>query len=106
MPFNVEIAGMRREYSMQSLSEENVDRDPIKQFGRWWDEALESRVDEINAMTLATCNLEARPSARIVLLKGFNSEGFIFFTNYHSKKGRELQENPKASLVFFWKELE
>ena len=91
---------------MQSLSEENVDPDPIKQFGRWWDDAVESRVDEVNAMTLATCNLEGRPSARIVLLKGFKSEGFIFFTNYESKKGKELQENPKASLVFFWKEVE
>lgn len=106
MSLKVDITGIRKEYSHQAFSEENADADPIKQFGRWWNEASESQIDEINAMTLATCNLEAKPSARIVLLKGFSAEGFIFFTNYHSKKGKELQDNPHACLVFFWKELE
>lgn len=106
MSLKVDITGIRKEYSDQAFSEENADADPIKQFGRWWNEASESRVEEVNAMTLATCSLQAKPSARIVLLKGFSDEGFIFFTNYHSKKGKELQENPHACLVFFWKELE
>lgn len=106
MSLKVDITGIRKEYSDQAFSEENADADPIKQFGRWWNEASESRVEEVNAMTLATCSLQAKPSARIVLLKGFSAEGFIFFTNYHSKKGKELQENPHACLVFFWKELE
>ncbi|MEP6615024.1 MAG: pyridoxamine 5'-phosphate oxidase [Ginsengibacter sp.] len=106
MAVNVQIAGIRKEYSKRALSEENVDTDAIRQFARWWDEAMESQVEEINAMTLATCSLDARPSARIVLLKGFSEAGFIFFTNYNSKKGRDLEENPRASLVFFWKELE
>jgi pyridoxamine-phosphate oxidase len=106
MSLKIDITGIRKEYSRQAFSEENADPDPIKQFARWWNEASESQVEEVNAMTLATCSLEAKPSARIVLLKGFSAEGFIFFTNYHSKKGKELQENPHACLVFFWKELE
>jgi pyridoxamine 5'-phosphate oxidase len=106
MAFNSEIAGIRKEYSSHSLLEESVEKDAIKQFSCWWEEALRSQVDEINAMTLATCNLASKPSARMVLLKGFSQEGFIFFTNYQSKKGMELIENPNASLVFFWRELE
>jgi len=106
MAFNSEIAGIRKEYSSHSLLEESVEKDAIKQFSSWWEEALRSQVDEINAMTLATCSLASKPSARIVLLKGFSQEGFIFFTNYHSKKGMELMQNPNACLVFFWKELE
>jgi pyridoxamine 5'-phosphate oxidase len=100
------IADIRREYSLQSLSETDVDKDPLKQFSTWWDEAIRSQIDEVNAMTLATASSDGLPSARIVLLKGFDEKGFVFFTNYESYKGRQLAENPKACLVFFWKELE
>ena len=91
---------------VHSLMEEDVDPDPVAQFAKWWDEAIQSGIDEINAMTLATATASGEPSARIVLLKDFNKEGFIFFSNYESHKGRELLANPKACLVFFWKELE
>lgn len=80
--------------------------DPISQFSTWWQEALQSAIAEVNAMTLATSSPDGIPSARIVLLKGFNEKGFIFFTNYASYKGKQLAENPKACMVFFWKELE
>lgn len=80
--------------------------DPLLQFEKWWNEAIKSEAEEINAMTLATCNSKGQPSARIVLLKAFSEEGFTFFTNYESKKGIQLQHNPYAALVFFWKELE
>ena len=101
-----EIADIRRDYTFKKLSEQEVNADPIKQFSQWWEEAVQSKVDEVNAMTLATASPDGLPSARIVLLKGFNEQGFIFFTNYESYKGKQLAENPKACLVFFWKELE
>lgn len=100
------IADLRREYSSQSLLENDVAQNPIDQFGRWWQQAVQAEIEEPNAMTLATASADGMPSARIVLLKGFNKEGFIFFTNYNSYKGQQLEENPKACLVFFWKELE
>ncbi len=100
------IADIRRDYSFKILSEQEVNPDPIKQFGQWWEEAVQSKIDEVNAMTLATASPDGLPSARIVLLKGFSDQGFVFFTNYESYKGRQLAENPKACLVFFWKELE
>jgi len=100
------IADIRRDYSHKSLSENNVDTNAIKQFEKWWDEAVSSKIDEVNAMTLATASIDALPSARIVLLKEFNNHGFVFFTNYESYKAQQLAENPKACLVFFWKELE
>lgn len=100
------IADIRRDYTFKKLSEQEADPDPIKQFGQWWDEAVHSRIDEVNAMTLATASPDGLPSARIVLLKGFTEHGFIFFTNYESYKGKQLAENPKACLVFLWKELE
>src|SRR5687768_89054 len=106
MAFNIQIAELRKDYRQQSLSESEVEAGPMKQFEKWWDEAVKSQAEEVNAMTLATCNSKGRPSARIVLLKGFSEKGFIFFTNYESKKGMELKENPYACLVFFWKELE
>ncbi len=99
------IADIRKDYKLKFLLEEDADADPIKQFEKWWKEAVESKVEEVNAMTLAT-TLNQKPSARVVLLKGFNKDGFIFFTNYESRKGKELLENPLACLVFFWKELE
>jgi pyridoxamine 5'-phosphate oxidase len=100
------IADIRKEYKLQSLLEVAVDPSPIKQFQIWWNEVLTSNIEEPNAMTLATSNKKGKPSARIVLLKGFTPEGFIFFTNYESRKGIDLNENPNACLVFFWKELE
>jgi pyridoxamine 5'-phosphate oxidase len=103
---NQAIADIRKDYKLKSLLEEDVKANPIDQFAEWWSEAVNSQIEEVNAMTLATATREGLPSARIVLLKGFSSEGFKFYTNYLSHKGRELAENPHAALVFFWKELE
>lgn len=103
---NKNIADIRRDYSCQSLSETDIAPDPVQQFEKWWHEAVRSKIDEVNAMTLATASPDGLPSARIVLLKDFNEKGFVFFTNYESYKGQQLAENPKACLVFFWKELE
>ncbi|MFC0773920.1 pyridoxamine 5'-phosphate oxidase [Terrimonas alba] len=101
-----DIAGIRKTYSQKTLTEDSIDSNPIRQFDTWWQEAIDAGIDEINAMTLATASADGVPSARIVLLKGFSEEGFMFFTNYDSYKGKQLLENPKACLVFFWKELE
>jgi len=101
-----DIAGIRKTYSQKTLSEDSIENDPIRQFDKWWQEAVASGIDEVNAMTLATASADGVPSARIVLLKGFSEKGFIFFTNYNSYKGKQLLENPKACLVFFWRELE
>ena len=103
---SINIGAIRRDYSHKSLSENDVDANAISQFGKWWEEAVNSKIDEVNAMTLATASIDALPSARIVLLKEFNERGFVFFTNYESYKAQQLAENPKACLVFFWKELE
>jgi pyridoxamine 5'-phosphate oxidase len=100
------IADIRKDYRLQTLDEAGVAADPIQQFGIWWQEALQSEIVEVNAMTLATANEQGVPSARIVLLKGYDERGFVFFSNYESKKAGDLQVNPMASLVFFWKELE
>ena len=101
-----EIADIRKDYKLASLEEADVASNPIDQFARWWNEAVASQIDEVNAMTLATVNAAGVPAARIVLLKGYNPSGFIFFTNYESDKGKNLSQNPNAALVFFWKELE
>lgn len=103
---NQEIADIRINYSKKSLSETDVAANPISQFNHWWQEAMESQLSEVNAMTLATADANGVPDARIVLLKGVSDKGFVFFTNYQSRKGKELEENPNACLVFFWKELE
>jgi pyridoxamine 5'-phosphate oxidase len=100
------IADLRREYAAQSLSEENMAADPIDQFGIWWKQAIAGELVEPNAMTLATASSDGMPAARIVLLKGFSPQGFVFYTNYRSFKAMNLEENPRACLVFFWKELE
>ncbi|MFY7900778.1 MAG: pyridoxamine 5'-phosphate oxidase [Chitinophagaceae bacterium] len=100
------IADIRKDYQLQSLSESDVHSNPIAQFAKWWDEAMNSNIDEVNAMSLATANKSGVPSVRIVLLKGFSEKGFSFFTNYESRKGREIVENPVVSLAFFWKELQ
>ena len=102
----INIADLRKNYSQKKLLEKDVAADPIDQFQQWWEEALTAGIDEVNAMTLATASMDAVPSARTVLLKNFNGKGFVFFTNYESYKGQQLAENPKACLVFFWKELE
>ena len=100
------ITDIRKDYIKQALLEKDVDNDPLIQFNKWWDEAIKSELEEITAMTLATASLTGLPDARIVLLKSVSDAGFLFFTNYSSQKGKELAENPRACLVFFWKELE
>lgn len=100
------IADIRKDYKLKSLSEKDILPDPFQQFDKWWNEAIASGIDEVNAMTLATASADGMPDARIVLLKAFDEKGFTFFTNYESAKGEELLENPRACLVFFWKELE
>ena len=100
------IGSIRREYMRESLSEDDVAGDPFRQFDRWWEEALRSDIDEVNAMVLSTVSSGGRPSSRVVLLKGYDDRGFVFFTNYESRKGNEIGANPDVSLLFFWKELE
>lgn len=103
---NPDIAGLRKEYASQMLLEEDAAYHPVDQFEKWWLQAVQSELTEVNAMTLATSSCDGMPSARIVLLKDFSHDGFVFYTNYTSYKSMQLQENPKACLVFFWKELE
>lgn len=100
------IADLRRNYSLESLSETDVHSNPLEQFKTWFQEALNSQLVEPNAMTLATANADGRPSARTVLLKGLENDGFVFYTNYESRKGAELAANPHAALLFNWLELE
>jgi pyridoxamine 5'-phosphate oxidase len=100
------IADIQKDYSHKTLIESEIEPNPIRQFEKWWQQALDAKITEANAMTLATASTEGIPSARIMLLKGFSEKGFLFFTNYNSYKGQQLAENPKACLVFFWKELE
>ncbi|MDE3125663.1 MAG: pyridoxamine 5'-phosphate oxidase [Bacteroidota bacterium] len=102
----LDIANIRKDYQLQSLNETDSAADPFVQFENWWQQAINSEIDEVNAMTLATASKSGLPSARIVLLKDYGKDGFVFFTNYNSHKGNELAENPQAALVFFWKELE
>lgn len=100
------IDQIRKDYSLHSLTEAGVAASPVEQFTRWWDQAIESKIDEVNAMTLSTINAQGLPESRIVLLKGYSEKGFIFFTNYESDKGSQLHQQPHCSLLFFWKELE
>ncbi len=102
----MDIADIRIDYKRGELDEAHAAADPIAQFSRWWDEAGRSEIAEVNAMTLATADAQGRPSARTVLLKDFDARGFVFYTNYDSRKGRELAANAQACLLFFWKELE
>lgn len=101
-----EIAGIRQDYKLQSLSEADAAPGAIQQFTKWWNEALHSEITEVNAMTLATATPQGLPAARIVLLKDYDDRGFVFFTNYQSHKGQMMADNPNAALLFFWKELE
>ncbi|TKC09267.1 pyridoxamine 5'-phosphate oxidase [Pedobacter frigoris] len=100
------IQNLRQDYRAAQLSENDVESNPILQFKKWFADAVNARLYEPNVMTLATADSDGKPSARIVLLKGFDESGFVFFTNYESKKGQDLIENPQAALVFFWAELE
>lgn len=97
---------IRKEYNLKQLNETEVYSNPIKQFEQWFNEALNANCAEPNAMTLATSTFEGKPSARIVLLKDFNENGFSFFTNYESKKGKQILQNPYGALVFWWPEVE
>ena len=100
------LADLRREYTKGGLRRADLDPNPLVQFQKWFEQALTAQLLEPSAMTLATADAEGRPSARIVLLKGVDEHGLVFFTNYESRKGRELAGNPRASLVLYWAELE
>lgn len=100
------IADIRQEYLLAALDEATVGKDPLAFFKKWFDDAVSSEVGEANAMTLATVDKEMQPHARIVLLKGLEQDGFVFYTNYDSDKGHQIADNSRASIVFFWKELE
>jgi pyridoxamine 5'-phosphate oxidase len=100
------VADLRRDYARARLDEADVSHDPMVEFARWFAEAEDAQVLEPNAMTLATAGPDGTPAARIVLLKGFDERGFVFFTDYRSRKGEELAANPRAALVFYWGELE
>ena len=102
----MDLADLRRDYALESLTERDVDADPIRQFEKWFEQALRSGMIEPNAMTLATSTRDGHPSARIVLLKGVDANGFVFFTDYRSRKGSELDANPNVSLCFWWSELQ
>ena len=101
-----DFASIRNDYALKTLEEASVDRNPLKQFGVWMAEAIHAQVPEPTAMSLSTVNAQGRPSGRIVLLKGLDPGGFVFYTNYESRKGREMAANPVAALTFLWKELE
>jgi pyridoxamine 5'-phosphate oxidase len=102
----MKLEDLRKEYALETLDESQVDRDPTSQFRAWMDEAIAAQALEPTAMTLSTVSAEGRPSGRIVLLKGADARGFVFFTNYRSRKGKDLAANPVAALTFLWKELE
>ena len=100
------IADLRQNYTRSGLTETDLDSNPYQQFKKWFEEALAAKINEPNAMTLATVSKDGKPSARMVLLKGYDQRGFVFYTNYGSLKGQQLTENPTAALVFWWGELE
>lgn len=103
---NLDLHGIRQDYSQQSLSEADCCAHPLEQFQKWLTEAIHAKVNEPTAMNVATVDQHGRPNARIVLLKEVTEKGFVFFTNYHSRKGRALSQHPYAALTFFWPELE
>jgi pyridoxamine 5'-phosphate oxidase len=100
------LADLRKEYSLAGLAEKDLTRDPFRQFERWFGEADAAKIPEPNSMVLGTCGPGGRPSSRIVLLKNVDGRGFVFYTNYESRKGRDLEANPRASLLFPWVALE
>jgi pyridoxamine 5'-phosphate oxidase len=103
---NESIAALRQEYTLATLRSSDVCLDPIQQFNKWFTEAQQSDIVDVNAMTLSTVDANQKPHARIVLLKGVEESQFVFFTNYHSEKGKNIASNPHVSLVFYWKELQ
>ncbi|MEZ5046684.1 MAG: pyridoxamine 5'-phosphate oxidase [Chitinophagaceae bacterium] len=103
---SIDIAAIRTDYTLQTLSEHDVHQDPLIQFEHWFQNAVHSQIEDVNAMTLCTVDSQGKPHGRIVLLKGLEEESFIFFTNYLSHKGQEIHANPFVSLVFYWKELQ
>ncbi len=102
----MDIAALRHEYQAQGLRRADLDADPIKQFAKWFGEAAAAEIRDVNAMNLATIGADGTPASRIVLLKGMSDRGFVFFTNYGSDKGRELEAKPRVALNFFWAQLE
>ena len=103
MPQSVDL---RREYGSLDLDEAKAHADPFVQFGMWFEDARKAGIPDVNAMALSTCTVEGLPSNRVVLLKSFDERGFVFYTNHGSRKGHELQENPRAALLFYWAQLE
>lgn len=101
-----DIASIRRDYQMASLEEANTALHPMDQFEHWWEDAIASNIDEVNAFVLSTVDELRAPSSRVLLLKGYTPEGFVFFTNYESAKGQHIKANPLVAMNFFWKELE
>jgi len=101
-----DLSALRRDYASRALTEDDAFTDAMAQFSAWWAEAIDAQLLDVNAMTLATASRAGEPSARIVLLKGFGPDGFVFYTNYESAKGQQLDENPRACLLLFWVELE
>jgi len=106
MSLDIEIENLRKEYTARTLEVADVRASPFGQFEAWFAEAVQAQVPEPNAMTLATVDAEGQPSARIVLLKGFDRSGFVFYTNYQSRKGADMEQNPRVALVFLWLELQ
>jgi pyridoxamine 5'-phosphate oxidase len=102
----IDLSGLRREYETQGLSRADLHHDPIEQFATWFSTAVSSELTDANAICLATATPDGKPTTRIVLLKGFDQRGFVFFTNYHSKKGRELDSNPRAAFSVYWAHLQ
>ncbi len=102
----IDLVGLRREYETQGLRRAELHPDPIEQFATWFSTAINSSLPDANAMALATATADGKPSARVVLLKEFDQRGFVFFTNYESKKGHELEANPEAAFVIYWMQLE
>lgn len=100
------INSLRHDFSKKTLDKKDVDSDPVLQFEKWFKEAVDAKVNEPNAMSISTVSSEGKPSSRILLLRNFNQDGFVFYTNYNSKKGIEIAANPYAALLFFWPELE
>ena len=101
-----DLASIRKDYLLKELNESDIDRSPFIQFSKWLEDAINANVFEPNAMVLATTSKDGKPSARVVLLKDFNEQVFVFFTNYQSRKGVQIEQNPYAAIVFFWPQLE
>ena len=101
-----ELSQLRKDYTMHSINEDDVNNSPVIQFEKWWKDATDTAILEMNAMTVATTGNDGMPDARIVLLKGVDEKGFVFFTNYNSTKSKQLEQNGNCCLLFFWKELE